>query len=171
LSQYKYPKPNKGNPLVAWTDYEILGLGSPENTGYYYVNTRTEMYKILKNSRLKFFHSNKLSYKEFINVSLGWKVCFCPRGIGSYSQRMFDHGYIGQCNLLRKNSYDFAISWKPYVPELDFSNNYWEKELEKIIDNYEEWESKSNYYFNELLSRENIINLLLDNINDFESSL
>ena len=140
LRPYKYPKEDSSNK---W----YFGIGSKENNGHYHLNTRQDLYDKLMNSRFKFYHHHKLNYNDYIKKSFEWKVCLNPPGIGEYTARMLEHSALGQAVILRKNSYDNAVSYKSYFPEVDFNKVGWEDDLQKIVDNYEYWERRSAEYY------------------------
>jgi len=147
LEPYKHPKPAVDFPLVAWTDKWHFGIGSGEHNGYYYIKTRQDLYDKLVKSRFNFYHHGKMGFNEYMRKSFEWKICLNPPGIGEYSARMLEHSALGQAVVLRKNSYDNAISYKKYWPEIDFNKEGWEDDLQNIVDNYKYWEKRSGEYY------------------------
>ena len=89
-SNYEYPKPNSSDSRVAWSDYKNFGLGSPENTGHFQIDTRRRVFNNLKESNVNLFQSSKLPYKEYINKSFECKMVLNPPGMGEYTSRMVD---------------------------------------------------------------------------------
>jgi len=133
---------------------------------------RMDFYNKFKNQLGdKFFHNEKLKYKDYIQESLKWKLSFnCP-GVGEYTSRMMDSSSIGIAPLLRKTTYDNAISWKRYFPEIDFELDNWQNELSNIIDNYKEWGDKSLYYYETHWSSQAIFNYLMNRVTEFKEKL
>jgi|GEM_PF-3628210 hypothetical protein len=164
LKEYEYPKPNIKNKLVAWSDYRNFGLGTPEDTGYFQINSRKKLFSEIKSSNLKLFQVDKISYKDYINKSLECATILNPPGMGEYTSRMVDQGVLGKCIVLRKTSYDQGHSWKNYIPEVDFNSEEWILEYQKIIDDSEEWAEKCKYYFENFWTPNAIVDYLIDNI-------
>jgi len=157
LKPYKFPKPAIESNLYSWLDRWYFGLGSGKHTGYYKITTRKDLYDKLTNSKFKFYHHNKLSFDEYIRKSFEWKVCLNPPGVGEYTGRILEHSAIGQAVVLRKSSYDNAISYKSYFPEIDFNKEDWQDDLQKVIDKYEYWEDRALRYYDKVYSNKNTI--------------
>jgi len=103
----------------------------------------------------------------YINESLKWKLSFnCP-GVGEYTSRMMDACSIGIPPLLSLTDYDNAISWKGYFPEVDFSKDEWKKDLECIIDSYDEWGEKSLFYYENYWTPSAIFEYFLNRVEEF----
>ena len=153
---YYYPKPNACDKDIAWPDFKHFNLGCNKNTGDYKVETRKDILERFKSSDLNIDFANKMNYHEYVKRSANCKFCFCPPGVGEYTQRMFDYGLLNIPILMRKTTYDFAISWKDYIPEIDFKNNNWEREVEDLIRNVNEYKKLQKEYFNNILSPQNI---------------
>ena len=153
---YFYPKPNACDKDIAWEDFKHFNFGCGDNTGKYKVETRKNILEKFKSSNLNIDFSKKLDYNSYIQRSMNCKLCFCPPGIGEYTQRMFDYGLLNIPILIRKTTYDFGISWKNYIPEVDFENKNWENQVQDIIINIDEYKKLQKEYFNNTLSPENI---------------
>ena len=164
-SKYDYPKPNLGNCLVSWSDYEKFGVGRHYPTGFYKNKSREDLYKKLDNSRFSIFQDS-MSYKEYIKKSLRCKTIFNPPGVGEYTSRMFDQCFIGAPIVLRKNSYDQGHSWKEYLPEIDFEKEDWQNDYEKIIENHEKWGEKALYYYRTFWTPQAIVQYLDEKVKE-----
>jgi len=160
LKPYPYPKPNAANPLISWQDYNNFGLGKPDDTGQYMINTRQRLHDQLNSSNFSYIHTSNLSYKEYIKTSFQWKTVLSPAGIGDYTQRMFEHGILGQCIIATETKYDFGVNWREYVPVVDFSRDDWQEQLASIMDEYEVWADKLTYYLEKYRSPSFIVGLL-----------
>ena len=77
---------------------------------------------------------------------------------------MFDQTSIGNLIVLRKNSYDNGISWKDYIPEVDFSCDTWKEDLAAVVDSKVEWQQKGMYYFDNCWSSHAIVAYFKDKI-------
>jgi hypothetical protein len=170
LDPYVYPKPNLSNELVSWDDFKNFGIGSPADTGYYKFNPRETLFNQLSNE-FSMFRGSDVSFEEYIKESIKWKVCFNSPGYGEFTARAIIHSAIGQPVLFRKNTYDNPISWKKYWPEVDFSASDWKNEVVKILDNYQDWSEKSQYYHDTYLTSENIVQDIHQKTIEFEASL
>jgi len=157
LEPYDQPKADLSDSRIIWLDKEYFGYGLGKDTGYYKINTRRNLYDKLNRSRFKFFHKEKIEYKDYLRESFKWKVCLNPPGCGEYTARMLEHSALGQAVVLRKNTYDNAISYKSSFPEVDFNEEGWEDKLQEIIDNYEYWEGKSADYYNSVYDSPTVI--------------
>jgi hypothetical protein len=170
LKPYFYPKPNAENPLVSWRDYEVHGLGSPQDTGFYEFNPRKTLYEKMK-KHFKVYRGEDFPFEKYIDESFKWKLCFNAPGYGEYTTRAFLHSFLGQPVFFRKNTYDNPVSWKDYWPEIDFNSAGWPKELEKLVNNYREWGEKSLYYHTKYLTPQNIVNHIYEEVLKFEAGL
>jgi len=119
----------------------------------------------------KFYYNDKLEYKEYINQSLRWKTSFNCRGCGEYTSRIIDACAIGKTSIISFNDYDNAISWKGYIPQVDFTKEGWEKDLCSIIDDSSAWGEKCLYYFEHFWTPDAIFNYMVSRIDKFESKL
>ena len=166
LKPYDYPKPNAADPSISWRDFNNFGLGSPENTGDYWVESRKNLLEIISNTqneKLKVNHK-MMNYTDYINESLACKTILNPPGIGEYTSRMFDATFLGKCVVLRKSTYDNGLSWKNYIPEIDFGSDNWQSDYCKILDNLTEWEEKSLFYFENFWSPASVWNYFIENV-------
>lgn len=164
---YSYPRPSEYDPLISWSDHKRFNLeGSSKNMGEYINNSRLHIINHLKKTNFKLLHAN-LPYKEYIKASFNCKVVINPPGIGEYTSRMVDMTYLGNCIVLRKNSYDNGHSWKKHIPEIDFKEDDWEIQLKKVVDNFESHQKKCNDYFSEYWTPLAIVNYLKEKINEF----
>lgn len=111
------------------------------------INSRQDMYDKLKNSRFSFFHSEKMPFDDYIRKMFSCKVSINVAGIGEYSGRMFEGWALGQATVIRKNTYDNVISYRGFLPEIDFNADNWEDELQKIVDNYGFWDRRASVYW------------------------
>ena len=147
--QYVYPKPSSYNSNISWKDHKKFNIeGKSCNTGYYKINSRKNILKKLKNSNYKIYHGS-LSYNDYIKKSFECKITINPPGIGEYTSRMFDQTFLGKCIVMRRNSYDNALTWKKHIPEIDFYKPDWKSNLDEIIYNYDYYDKMSLEYFNE----------------------
>jgi len=119
----------------------------------------------------KFYHREKLKYPEYINQSLQWKTSFNCRGCGEYTSRIIDACSIGKPSILSSIYFDNAISWKGYIPQINFEDNEWVKSISDVIDNYDEWGQKCLYYFEHYWTPDAIFQYMITRINKFESEL
>ena len=165
LKPYDYPKPSTLNPLISWSDHEKFNLpGKSKNTGNYLNYSRKNIYEKIIKSNFKVLYKEKISYKEYINESLKCKTVINPPGVGEYTSRMFDQCYLGNCVVLRKNSYDQGHSWKQYLPEVDFGKDSWQEDYQKILENYEQWGNKALYYYEKFWTPQAIVQYLIENM-------
>lgn len=164
LDTYDYPKPNADNHLIAWTDHKYFGFGSSKNMGSYRITTRQSIFSQMKKSELDVLHC-QTSYDEYLKQALTCRTIFNPPGIGEYTSRMVDACALGKCIILRKTGYDNGISWKEYLPEVDFTQPSWQEEYQNILDKRHEWEEKSLYYYEHCWSPRAIVDYLVEKIN------
>ena len=163
---YLYPKPSSFDALISHSDHKAFGIeGFSEDTGYYANNSRQNLIKKLKDSDFKILHTS-MPYEDYIKSSFNCKIIINPPGIGEYTSRMVDQTYLGNCIVMRKNSYDNAHSWKNYIPEVDFNSENWEKDLKNIIDNYEAHQLKCKEYFDKFWTSKSICEYLKKIINE-----
>jgi len=160
LKPYYYPKPNATLKNVSWQDYEYFGLGSNKPTGLYKLTTRQNLHKQLETSNFSYYYTDKIPYRDYINKSLTWRTVLCLPGVGGSTQRIFDHGFLEQCLIIRRTTYDYGYSWKPYIPEIDFDAPDWELQLNGIINDYQLWGEKIRYYFEHFLNPQSIVELI-----------
>ena len=169
---YQYPKPNAGDDKIAWSDYKNFGLGSPQDTGWYEMNTRNAIYATIDNIEgISIDRPPIVGYIQYMKNMTKYKTQFSPPGMGEYSCRMFNSSAIGQCVLLRKNTYDFYDSWKEYFPEVDIRGNNLKTELARIIEDYDEWGEKSRFYFENSLTESRMVEVFKDEVEKFRSSI
>jgi hypothetical protein len=158
--KYVYPQPSEFDNTVSWSDHEKFNIeGYSKNTGYYDINSRNNLISKLKKSKYKILHES-LDYEKYIEASFKCKVIINPPGIGEYTSRMFDQTYLGNCIVLRKNSYDNGLSWKNYLPEIDFKDKCWENKIQEVIDNLESYQEKSYHYYENFWTSGTIINYI-----------
>ena len=163
LNPYDYPKPSTFDPLISWADHKNFNLpGSSENTGDYWNYSRKNLYEKLSN--FKFIHREKLSYEEYLIESFKCKVVINPPGVGEYTSRMIDQSYLGNCIVLRKNTYDNGLTWKNHIPEIDFDKKDWQDDLSDIILNFKENGKRCQEYFDNYWTSKAMISYLLENI-------
>jgi hypothetical protein len=136
--------------------------GKPE-----YFAARRKFFDLFSNSRFSFAHKNKTKYDKFLKDSFKWRVCFSPPGYGEYTPRMLEHAALGQAVVIRKSSYDNAVSYKGAFAEIDFSLRGWENELQKVIDNREEWGKKALAYFDENYNPAALVRYLLKKVDEY----
>jgi len=160
LEKVENPLPSEIDPRISWVGYNWFWNKNTKDTGSDFVSTRKDMFDLFNNSRFKFYHNNKLPFEEYLKESFKWKTTFSPPGVGEYSLRMFTHGWLGQCVFMRKNTYDFASSWKEYIPEVDFKSKNWEDDLQSIIDNHEEIGDKIRYYLETFCNPKKIVDYM-----------
>ena len=164
--QYRYPLPSEIDKLISWSDHEKFQLeGKSRNTGYQNINSRKNIIEKLNNSKFNVLHSWS-SYKDYIDQSFKCKIIINPPGIGEYTSRMVDQTYLGNCIVLRKNSYDNGLSWKKHIPEVDFNNKGWENTLESIISKYKHHGKNCREYYERCWTPNAIVNYLTRRIND-----
>ncbi len=165
LKPYDYPKPSEFDKLISWPDHKNFNLpGSSRMTGNYDNFSRQKIYDILSNSSFSVLFPGSVSYENYIENSFKCKVVLNPPGVGEYTSRMFDQAYLGNCIVMRKNSYDNGLSWKNYISEIDFYNKGWESKMKSIIDNHSVYADKSRSYFKNCWTPKKIVNYLKVNI-------
>jgi hypothetical protein len=165
LNSYDYPKASTSDPLISWSDHKNFSLpGVSENTGDYWNHSRKNLYEKLLNSNFKLIHREKLSYEEYLRESFKCKVIINPPGIGEYTSRMVDQSYLGNCIVLRKNTYNNGLSWKNHIQEVDFNDKNWQNDLRKVVDNFEENGRMCQQYFDNFWTSKAIVTYLSENI-------
>lgn len=122
--------------------------------------TRKMLHDKFTASRFKFWYKAELPYQDFVAASMQLTAAINPPGVGEYTSRMFDHTCLGQCVILRKTSYDFGNSWKEYLPEVDYTAPDWENQVQKILDNADDWREKSLDYFENKWSPQALVGYL-----------
>ena len=166
---YRYPKPSSNDPRVSWSDIEkfnlqgSLGVDTTMFKDHYSINSREDILNVLERSELTTYHGT-LPYEQYIQKSIECTIVVNPPGIGEYTSRMFDQTAIGNLIVLRKNSYDNGISWKDYIPEIDFSSDTWKEDLASIKDDSVEWQQKGMYYFENCWSPSAVVSYFRDKI-------
>ena len=123
-----------------------------------------KIHEKLMNSNFRVLYREKISYEEYIKEGLKCKTVVNPPGVGEYTSRMFDQCYLGNCVVLRKNSYDQGHSWKEYLPEVDFEKEDWHEDYKQIIDKHEKWGEKALYYYENFWTPESIMQYLIKNV-------
>jgi hypothetical protein len=58
---------------------------------------------------------------------------------------------------MRKNSYDQGHSWKPFIQQVDFETEGWEKQIEDIISNRRHYSNLCQMYFDKCWTPKAII--------------
>lgn len=161
---YRYPKASESDKTISHSDHKTFGLqGTSSNTGYFVNNSRSNLIKKLNNSKFKILHT-AVPYEEYIRKSFECKIIINPPGIGEYTSRMFDQTYLGNCIVLRKNSYDNGQSWKNYLPEVDFNSNNWEDKLDKVIKDHKKHGSLCKKYFDNFWTSKSIVEYFLKSL-------
>ena len=128
------------------------------------MDSRSDMLNsVTKAQEFKIFHGS-LQYKEYMKKSVACKTVLNPPGIGEYTSRMMDQLAVGNIIVMRKNTYDQIASWKNYIPEIDFSSPGWLDSYRSIIDDANDWQSKSLQYFEQFWSPDFIFDCLTENI-------
>ena len=158
------PKPSKFDPRISWRGYKWFNFGPAVDTGYYTHDTRLKIHKFLSESKFSYEQVQDVSFQEYILKSLRWKTSFDPPGVACVSHRMLECGWIGQCVILKKNDVDFAYSWKDYYPEVDIESPTLENDLGNIIENYEEWGNKIQFYLETFCSPQVITSYLVQKV-------
>ena len=163
---YDYPRPSEDDPLISWSDHKKFNLpGKSKNTGKYKNESRKKLIKKIKESNFKILHDG-LPYLEYIKASFQCKIIINPPGIGEYTSRMVDQTYLGNCIVLRNNSYDNGNTWKSHIPEINFDEKDWENKLENIIKNYKEYQLHSMQYYERFWNPESIVKYFSEKINE-----
>ena len=166
--EYTYPKPSEVDPLISWEDHQKFGLpGQSRNTGKYVNNSRADLIQKLKQTDFKILNTG-LSYSEYIKASFACKVIINPPGIGEYTSRMVDQTYLGNCIVLRKNTYDNANTWKNHIPEVDFKDDNWKSHLGEIISDHEKYASNCAEYYESFWSPQAIVQHLVNEVKKSE---
>jgi len=169
---YDYPKPNILDKSIAWSDHKNFGLGSPQDTGWFEMHTRDNILEKMKSfKKIKFNHRDKMEYLDYVNEMTKNRAQFSPPGVSEYTCRIFDSAFLGQCSILRKNSYDFYDSWKNYIPEVDLNAKDCESTLVDIIENYKEWGEKAAYYYDNHLSPQNMMSVFMKEVQKFSEEV
>lgn len=169
LDLYNCPKPQRLDNRISWRDYKIFGVGIKEFTENYIIDTRRRLFEKLNDSRFTFAHSDKKRYIDYLNDSCNWKVAINPPGCGEYTPRILEHAAMGQCVVIRKISYDNAVSWKEYIPQIDFDTENWESNLAEIVDNYQYWAERCFEYYNKFYQPQKMVDYLKNKIIEYES--
>lgn len=162
---YRYPKPSESDVYISHSDHKTFGIpGFSRDTGYFINNSRSNLINKLNNSKFKILHT-AVPYEEYIKKSFECKIIINPPGIGEYTSRMFDQAYLGNCIVLRKNSYDNGSSWKNYLPEVDFNDSNWENDLELLINNHKSQGDLCKKYFDNFWTPKSILEYFMKSLN------
>ena len=172
LNPYDYPKPSESDSLISWSDHRNFNLpGKSRMTGEYVNHSRQKIYDKISNSKFSVLFPGKLSYDEYIEQSFKCKVILNPPGVGEYTSRMFDQSYLGNCVLLRKNSYDNGYSWKKHFCEIDFTHSDWEDNLSLVLENLDHHRQKSTSYFDQYWTPKSIVQYFSKEINTISEEI
>ena len=164
---YNYPKPSEHDNTISWSDHKNFNLpGKSNDTGHYPNESRKNIIDTLKSKKFTVLHLGT-SYIDYIKASFQCKIIINPPGIGEYTSRIVDQSYLGNCIVLRKNSYDNGLTWKQHLPEVDFNNNNWEQSITNIINNLNFHQNKSKEYFNDFWTPKVIVKYFKDEIYEF----
>ena len=169
--KYTYPKPSSNDSRLSIGDinkfklHEYFGPETSANKEKYNIGSREKILNQISKSDYSVYHGS-LPYKEYINKSAYCKGVLNPPGVGEYTSRMIDQTAIGNLIILRKNSYDNGISWKNHIPEVDFTSNDWNQQIDSIIENREEWREKGRQYFDEVWSPPSVFKYFIDKIEE-----
>jgi hypothetical protein len=169
LIPYVCPNPQKADPRLSWRDYKTYGVGVREFTENTIIDTRARLFSKFNESDFIFAHSDKKGYLDFLNDSCSWKVAINPPGCGEYTPRILEHAAMGQCVVLRKTSYDNAVSWQGRIPQVDFEAEDWEDQMAKIVDNYQYWADSCLDYYNEVYQPKKMVDYLKDKILQYQN--
>ena len=167
--KYDYPYASSNDPRISWADidkfslHDLLGHERATSRLHFEINSRQDILNKVKESSLTCFHGS-LPYAEYIEKSIDCMSVLNPPGVGEYTSRMFDQTAIGNLVILRKNSYDQGLSWKEYIPEIDFTSNNWEQQYAAIVDERSLWQEKSTYYFENCWSPTAVFDFLISEI-------
>ena len=161
------------DPRVSCNDIEKFGLqdmfgreqSSKISDERYAIHTREKILSCIQQSRFSTFHG-AMPYPDYIHKSMECRAVLNPPGIGEYTSRLFDQTAIGNLIILRKNSYDQGLSWKDYIPSVDFKDLRWEDDLRLILDNRDLWREKGRYYFENRWSPSAIFDFFIDKISE-----
>lgn len=161
---YFYPNKSENEPLISWSDHQKFNLeGKSKNTGLLNIKSRQDIIEKLNESSFSVLHTSK-DYLGYIKDSFKCKVIINPPGIGEYTSRMVDQTYLGNCIVLRSNSYDNGLTWKQHIPEVNFNGSDWERELKEVIDNYKYFQRKCASYYEDCWQPKNILRYLTEKI-------
>ena len=171
LEKRMIPKPSKFDERISWKGYEWFGFGPAVDTGYYEHDVRPRFHDMFSKSQLKYQHIQDVSFQMNIKTTLSWKAIIDSPGIACVSHRMLEHGWLGQCVILKKNDVDFAYSWKDYYPQVDFSLPGWEEEVGTIIENHKLHGERILYYLETFCTPEVISQYFFQEIQNFADML
>ena len=161
LKPYDYPKPSEFDELISWPDHKSFNLpGNSRMTGNYENYSRKKIYDIISNSNFSVLFPGSISYNQYIENSFKCKVILNPPGIGEYTSRMFDHCYLGNCIVMRENSYDQGHSWKNFIKEIDVFSKNWEDKMSNLVQNYKNNAVLCEEYFNNYWTPDAIIGFM-----------
>jgi len=171
IEKYKCPLPSMYDPRISWKGAEWFGLYPAKDMGYVEIDTRLEFFEKFLKSRFNFHHITNVPFEKMLDESMKWKAVFDPPGNANVSFRMLEHGWLAQCVILRKSDVDFAVSWKPYFPEVNFKVSNWEDQIGTILSEKEEWGEKSLHYLETYCNPKYIVDYFVQTINEFEGCL
>jgi len=171
LDKYKIPKPSKFDDRISWKGYEWFKFGPAIDTGYYEHDIRRQFHEMFQQSSFEYEHLQNVPFETYIQKSLNWKAIIDLPGIACVSHRMMEHGWLGQCVILKKNDVDFAHSWKEYYPQVDFTSKGWEEDVGSIIENHKLHGERILYYLETFCTPEVIMKYFLEQIQIFEAGL
>ena len=165
LKPYKYPKPSSIDPLISWTDHKGFDLpGESKDTGNFLNSSSQDVLNTLKKGNFKILHLENLSYEDYIEQSYKCKVVFNPPGMGEYTSRMMYQCYLGNCIVMRENSYDQGYTWKNIIPEVDLRKSDWQNNLSEIIENSSKHAENCRRYFDEFWNPVSVSQYLISKI-------
>ena len=171
IEKYKCPLPSIFDDRVSWKGAEWFNLYPVKDTGYVETDTRLRLFEKFAKSKFSIEHIVGVPFEKMLAESMRWKAVFDPPGVGNTSLRMLENGWLGQCVILRKSDVDYATSWKPYFPEVDFEDSNWETCVGEILQNHEEWGEKILYYLETYCSPQSIVSYFVEQIQKFEAGL
>ena len=163
----KTPGPYKNNPEMSWAGCKWFNLEQNVDTSVWLEHDeRVKRHDILTRSNFSYQHMQNVKFKDYHQASMGWKAVIDVPGIANVTHRMFEHGWNGQCIILTKSDVDFPISWKSYYPEVDFSQNNWQEDVQKIISEYNVWGDKIKYYLENYCNSSTITKYFIEKIQE-----
>jgi hypothetical protein len=171
IHEYSIPKSSQFDSSCSWKGYEWFKLGPAQDTGEIRHDARISLHEQFTNSNLEYQHLSGVPFSDYIFNSFKWKAVIDPPGIACVSHRMLNHGWLGQCVILKKNDVDFAYSWKEYYPQVDFSSPNWEEDMGNILENHRLYGERILYYLETFCNPEVITAYLIEQMHKFEASL
>ena len=165
LKDYYYPKPSESDNEISWSDHKAFNLpGESKDTGNYTLSSRKNLYEVINNSDFKVLHKGNLSYEDYIKESFKCKIILNPPGIGEYTSRLIDQCYLGNCIVMRKNSYDQGFTWKNHIRQVDFNSDDWVNDIKGIIKDRKSYGLLCKEYFDNFWSSQAIFDYILSNL-------